>query len=335
VGGAVASGISSSLREGYGTARDFLLGAEFVSGSGALTKSGGRVVKNVSGYDLHKVLIGSLGTLGAITRLNFRTYPSPPGYGQMVTAFSSAEGLLQFQMLVKKSPLAPSASAILSPEAAKTVAAFPEDRSAPLPGWFADGHWHAAVRFEGGEPVLRRYSTDLAAYAQQAKASATQFLEAAEGEALSEALRELLQLQARSAPAVTIFRIHALPAFSMGMVRLQELAARFCLSSTIFGNASGPLYFSVHPDTPGEQTIQVLAQLAAEVFEYAASQQGDASIPFCPAELKRVLNVWGPPRKDERIMRRVKTAFDPGNIFSPGRLWRESRRRIPVPAKLP
>ena len=77
IGGAIASGLDSPLRQLYGTARDFLLGAEFIDGTGALVKSGGRVVKNVTGYDLHKTLVGSLGNLAAITRLNFRTFPAP------------------------------------------------------------------------------------------------------------------------------------------------------------------------------------------------------------------------------------------------------------------
>ena len=77
IGGTVASGMDSTLRLQYGTARDLLIGAEFVDGTGRLCRSGGRVVKNVTGYDLHKLLIGSLGTLAAITRLNFRTYPLP------------------------------------------------------------------------------------------------------------------------------------------------------------------------------------------------------------------------------------------------------------------
>ncbi|HEX4543842.1 MAG TPA: FAD-binding oxidoreductase, partial [Candidatus Acidoferrum sp.] len=58
IGGIIASGVDSSLRHSYGTARDFLIGAEFVDGTGHLCKSGGRVVKNVTGYDLHKLLIG-------------------------------------------------------------------------------------------------------------------------------------------------------------------------------------------------------------------------------------------------------------------------------------
>lgn len=319
VGGAVASGISSSLREGYGTARDFLLGAEFVSGSGALTKSGGRVVKNVSGYDLHKLLIGSLGTLAAITRLNFRTYPAPRGYGQLVAAFSTIEDLLQFSSLVRKSPLSPSSFQILSPTAARATAEFKEDRSAPMPEWFGDGLWHACVLFEGADTVIRRYSGDLDIYAQKAGAAAVHLLEAPASDSLGGALRELLGLQAWSGPASTIFRIHTLPAFSEAIVRLQECAKRCSFACSIFGNASGPLYFAVNPAHADQQTISALVRISAEVFEYAVVQRGEASIPFCPTELKRLVNVWGPARKDAQMMRRVKKAFDPENIFAPGR----------------
>src|SRR5262249_49625549 len=77
IGGAIACGLDSPLRLGYGAPRDFLIGAEFVDGTGAQAKSGGRVVKNVTGYDFHKLLNGSLGTLAVVTRLNFRTYPLP------------------------------------------------------------------------------------------------------------------------------------------------------------------------------------------------------------------------------------------------------------------
>ena len=79
VGGAIASGVDSPLRQFYGTARDFLLGMEFVTGEGIAAKSGGRVVKNVTGYDIHKLMIGALGTLGVITRVNFKTFPMPLG----------------------------------------------------------------------------------------------------------------------------------------------------------------------------------------------------------------------------------------------------------------
>ena len=83
IGGVAAANSSSPLRHAYGGARDFCLGMEFVTGEGTPAKSGGRVVKNVTGYDLHKLLIGSLGTLAVITRVNFRTFPSAADAGNV------------------------------------------------------------------------------------------------------------------------------------------------------------------------------------------------------------------------------------------------------------
>ncbi len=92
IGGIVAANSSSPLRHAYGAVRDFCLGMEFVTADGAQAKSGGRVVKNVTGYDLHKLLIGSLGTLGVITRVNFRTFPMPQAQG-LVRRFISVGGI--------------------------------------------------------------------------------------------------------------------------------------------------------------------------------------------------------------------------------------------------
>jgi glycolate oxidase FAD binding subunit len=319
VGGTIASNIGSSLRPGYGSARNFLLGAEFVNGAGTFTKSGGRVVKNVTGYDLHKLLIGSLGTLGAITRVNFRTFPLPEGYGHLVSTFSSIDSVVQFQAMVAKSPLTPRSFEILGPEAAQTVAEFKDNRDSALPSWFTSGEWHVCVGFEGAETVLRRYSSELARYAQRCGASNYHLLQESDDKALGGALRELLNLLSWSGPAATIFRINTVPGFSADVAALNALASQFSIPCCIFANSSGPLYFALQPDALDDKTIGALAQIASSLFEYAAAHNGSASIPFCPTALKRVVNIWGPARSDAALMRRIKNAFDPENIFAPGR----------------
>src|SRR5208283_2608899 len=123
VAGALASGIDSTLRQQYGTARDFLIGAEFVDGKGAPCKSGGRVVKNVTGYDLHKLLVGSLGTLAVITRLNFRTFTLPQSHGGHLTHFSNLEGAAAFRHAIEKSGLPLANLETLSPEMVALTAA--------------------------------------------------------------------------------------------------------------------------------------------------------------------------------------------------------------------
>src|SRR5580700_6944968 len=119
VGGAIASGVDSPLRQFYGTARDFLLGMEFVTGEGISAKSGGRVVKNVTGYDIHKLMIGALGTLGVITRVNFKTFPTPLDRRGYVARFLSAEHALDSCHRFAKSSLTPITLDILSPRCAE------------------------------------------------------------------------------------------------------------------------------------------------------------------------------------------------------------------------
>jgi glycolate oxidase FAD binding subunit len=320
VGGTIASNIVSSLRPGYGSARDFLLGAEFVNGAGTFTKSGGRVVKNVTGYDLHKLLIGSLGTLGAITRLNFRTFPLPEGYGHVVSTFSYLDSVVRFQAMVAKSPLTPSCFDILGPQAAAHAIAtgFRKHRDSALPSWFTRGAWHVCVGFEGAEPILRRYTSDLVHYAQQCGASGYHLLGEADQKSIRVELREVIKRFSHCGPTATIFKI-TVPGFSADVSMLDALAARFSIPCCIFANSSGPLYSALQPADLNDKTIDSLAQIASGVFEYAASHNGSASILFCPTSLKRIVNVWGPARNGAALMRRVKNAFDPENVFAPGR----------------
>jgi glycolate oxidase FAD binding subunit len=120
IGGTIASGVHSPLQQFYSTARDFLIGAEFVTGLGAVTNSGGRVVKNVTGYDLHKLLIGSLGSLAVISRLNFRTFPAPiAGSRGFVASFPNAEDALALRRAISESSLTPLTFDIVSPELAQ------------------------------------------------------------------------------------------------------------------------------------------------------------------------------------------------------------------------
>jgi glycolate oxidase FAD binding subunit len=318
VGGTIASGIASALRPGYGSARDFLLGAEFVNGTGALTKSGGRVVKNVTGYDLHKLLIGSLGTLAVVTRLNFRTFPLPRGFGRLSIAFSSVESVLRFRAMVAKSPLTLSSFEILDPEASQRLESRKDQAAAP-PSWFAPSLWHAFVGFEGTDPILRRYSSDLVQYAEESVAAHWNLLDETASKLVAKDLQEFPRFLASASPAATIFKLSTLPVLPADILNLCASAQRRAIPCCLFANNSGPLYFALQPAKFDDAAIAALAEISAEVFAFTTVHRGQASIPFCPAELKRRVNIWGPAREDADLMRRVKNAFDPDNIFAPGR----------------
>jgi FAD/FMN-containing dehydrogenase len=229
------------------------------------------------------------------------------------------EAVNDFQSMVAKSPLSPASFHILSAESAARVAtAIPSRDSSPH-----HAHWQACIGFEGDDAVLQRYSSDLSNFAQRCKAENYLLLEDDAARALSTSLRELLATVARSSAFATIFSISTLPAVPADILHLRELAARFSIPSSLFAQASGPLYFALEPATLDDETIAALTRISCEVFGYASAHHGHASILFCPVELKRTTNVWGPAAPDAALMRRVKNAFDPQNIFAPGRFVSE------------
>src|SRR5690348_11812040 len=155
IGGTLSSGVDSPLRQLYGTPRDFVLGMEFVTGEGALAKSGGRVVKNVTGYDLHKLMLGAIGSLGVITRINFKTFPLPSATATFIASFSSMQAAAGFNSLIHKSPLRCQAIEILSPSAVTLLnESAPSLVDAPLNSFIV------AARIAGNDAVLARCERD-------------------------------------------------------------------------------------------------------------------------------------------------------------------------------
>jgi len=355
VGGTIASGMDSPLRQFYGTARDFLMGAEFVDGTGHLCKSGGRVVKNVTGYDLHKLLIGSLGTLAVITRLNFRTFPAPiAGSRGFVASFPSAEGVLALRRAIASSSLTPLTLDIVSPELAQIFAtrtpATPEtavfagenraedQTSLPHIGdWFNPREWQLCAAFAGTAEVLDRYARELTLLAEKSRATSTAVLGDTTRPAVWGRLREAPSMLLEASPTTVIFKISVLPSHhAVLFTNLQHIAERAALPRALVARAGGTIYFALLPASVNEDPTARLSQSITQIFDLVFAAGGHASILFAPRTLKDRINPWSkqlvaPPSsrlpansRAELVpgaahMRRLKSAFDPQNIFAPGR----------------
>ena len=105
LGGTVASGLSGSGRYRFGGVRDFILGVRFIDGRGDLISAGGKVVKNVAGYDFAKLMVGSLGGLGILVELSFKVFPRPQAYATWHRSFDSLEDALQMMKRASKSQI--------------------------------------------------------------------------------------------------------------------------------------------------------------------------------------------------------------------------------------
>lgn len=147
VGGVVAANCAGPRRRLYGAARDQVIGMRVATLEGELIQSGGMVVKNVAGYDLLKLMIGSFGTLGAMVSVNFKLSPKPEATATFALAYDTVEDAVAARDGVLQGPLTPSAVELLN---AKAAAGAGLVESAVL-----------LVRAGGSEKVLRRYEREL------------------------------------------------------------------------------------------------------------------------------------------------------------------------------
>jgi glycolate oxidase FAD binding subunit len=319
VGGAIASGIDSTLRQQYGSARDFLIGAEFVDGTGKQCKSGGRVVKNVTGYDLHKLLIGSLGTLGVITRLNFRTFPLPELRSAHLASFPAMQAALNYHASLLKSGLPFSNLELFDPGFSKLLAEFLNKTGGSVPESLAAGEWHVFASFEGSAAVMERIQRELQERSERAQAARGETLDAESAQQLNDTLREAFDWLRRATSSVALLRI-ARPEFEDGAaVELLNVVKQSQLRSAFLLRACDVAYLALLAEGEDAQSNASLERGVSELFPRVEAKRGSAVPLHAPQWLKDRTNLWGAKRGDLPLMRRVKRAFDPQNIFAPGR----------------
>jgi glycolate oxidase FAD binding subunit len=314
-GGTIASGVDSPLRQSYGTARDFVLGMEFVTGEGIAAKSGGRVVKNVTGYDIHKTMIGALGTLGVITRINFRTFPLPRAVRTCVATFRGPAGACELRHSIAKSVLRPQSVEIL----AASGGGAPElGRRAGIS--FENDSWSVLASFAGDESVLDRDRRELETLAQGSDPSSLEsFTELREG-ATEHANRYVADFPGailEHFPAAAIFKISALPTDLLGLaagIQSSEIPWAAMMRGL------GPTYLALLPADRCEPSLTLLKQECARIFRLSGKVPWERSVLlWCPPELKSEINVWGAPPADFSLMQKLKSVFDPRGILNPGR----------------
>ena len=321
VGGTLSSGVDSPLRQLYGTPRDFVLGMEFVTGEGELAKSGGRVVKNVSGYDLHKLFLGAIGSLGIITRVNFRTFPLPQRTATILASFRWANGAFEFNRAVQQSLLRPQAVEVLSPAAAAVLNSAQRNRTL-----FAgnDSAWRVVAGVAGNESVIERGERELRAMAESADRDSLESFELLKNDSQAKVWSAICELPGailQASPHAAIFRVSCLPKNFAGLCEGSDgIAKKFSLRIIHAFRGAGVAFIALLPSEEALGTMPQLRQACTEMLDTSANWwKTTATIPWCPLEFKREFSVWGAQRADFPLMQKVKQAFDPCGIFAPGR----------------
>ncbi len=309
IGGILAANASGPLRLAYGTARDWLLGLRIVHADGTTTKSGGKVVKNVTGYDLNKLYIGSLGTLGIIVEATFKLAPAPRYDRALLGTFSSTAAASKVaKELLGKSDI-PQALQLIKGEALQR---FP---------WVGPSQKDAIVLvsvFAGRAAAVERQVDEAAQLMKQADARTVEGLPVSETRVLLQAITDLgwggeplpwLMLKVSLLPSDVGEMLEKLPSVVVPLGSPSVVAdVGFGLVQLLWWNIEG-------------QSVDgsVEAGIVTKLREMADSFMGHVVVERCPAVVKASIDVWGESVNGLEIRRRIKGELDPSNILNPGR----------------
>jgi glycolate oxidase FAD binding subunit len=293
IGGIVATADSGSWRQRYGGVRDMLLGISFVRSDGQIAKAGGRVVKNVAGYDLMKLFTGSYGTLGILTEVTLRVYPVQEAAATVVLT-GEKEAIASATKTLLASALTPTAVDLLSTKLVTQLG-------------FGQG-MGLMVRFQSVTDSVKEQSSRLLEVGQQLGLQGTLYTDANEAN-LWQSLQEQIWT-APHQPAITC-KIGVLPTAAVTtLTQLDTLTSSTGLGFIHAGSGLGRLRLDPAAVTP--ETI-------LEMRRHCQAQSGFLTVLEAPISLKQQLDVWGYNSSALNIMSQIKQQFDPKNLLSPYR----------------
>ena len=318
VGGCLATGATGPLKHAFGGLRDFCIGVEFVIAEGKVAKGGGMVVKNVAGYDLMKLLAGSYGTIGVITRANFKVYPRPRQTRTFACSFASLDQALDFRTRILQSPLTPICLEIISPGAPEylsdPVTPNDPDNYAPTqPVAKPSGEWQIVLRAAGSDNVLARYAKELGA-------AVTRTLEgSAEEQFWAWVSNFEYSVLGRHRNAMVMYTHLTIQGVGPALKAFEKAAPDYNFIPAVLGRAAtGNLVAAFVPLSVDPPSAMQYANCVS-AFRGMLPAGSSAEVAHCPKEAKLHFDVWGNTPSDITMMRELKKAIDPNNILNRGR----------------
>lgn len=309
VGGVLATNSSGPRRFRYGSARDFLIAIRVVHADGRVTKGGAKVVKNVSGYDMPKLYVGSLGTLGIIAEATFRVYPIPHAEKTFLATFPSVEAEQSVITRLLDSTIVPNAVQLLNPAAARRIA------SETGLGWDV-GSYGLAVAIGS---VPEAVEAQLAAVRQLCDEGGALQGHILEGTAHFAFWRAVRDFTAADGHRAVLKGSVLLTKIGEAVRKGEEAAAKAGLGLGVVSEAgSGIIRYYVSSDKP-EALQQGLGDVMSHLRDFARHAAGSLILLEAPPEAKATLDVWGSVGNTLPLMRGLKEQFDPQRILNPGR----------------
>lgn len=322
IGGNIAENAGGARCLKYGVTGDYVSALQVVLPDGTILRTGGKTVKNVTGYDLRSLFVGSEGTLGTVTEATLRLLPKPAYLRTALAAFDSIDAAASCVAAVMASSVTPTAMELLDALTVRCVndlrgQVFPEGADAVLI-FAVDGNYEHAVR------------ADLERIAAIVQAHGAMRVDIASGEQESEAIwnarRSVSPALARRRPNKlgedVCVPVSAIPEM---IRRVREIARAHDLQIPVFGHAGdGNLHPNILCDRADREEVARVREAAREIFEAAVALGGTLSGEHGIGVLKKQFMELDLGADAIALMKRIKAAIDPDGIMNPGKVFPDS-----------
>ncbi len=308
LGGIIATNSNGPRRLLYGSVRDLLIGIKVVTPMGEQIKGGGKVVKNVAGYDMCKLFVGSLGTLGIITEATFKLLPVPEAERTVVVLFNTLSQAFEFAATVFNSPLIPSALEVMNPFALGMIA--------DITGLFSNKNsYSVAVGIEGLKESVERQVSDIKSISKE-KYVGLEILEGKEHRRFWRSISDPEELSTLRKKKIIKCKIGVPISKAFDTFKnFEEASAMLEVKPfLISGAGSGVIYAFFSLDRVYDLTQFIKVQLS-----FVAQLGGYLILESAPTQVKREIDVWGRVPGGSELMRTLKRRFDPKGILNPNR----------------
>ncbi|MCC3375397.1 FAD-binding oxidoreductase [Cohnella sp. REN36] len=328
IGGNIAE-CSGGLRGlKYGTTKDYVIGLEAVLASGEIVRTGGKLMKDVAGYDLTKLLVGSEGTLAIVTEATLKLVPPPASKKTMLAMYKDLYGAARTVSRIIESKIIPATLEIMDNPTIRVVDDFaklglPRDMAAIL-----------LIEQDGDPETVERDIARIQEICDSEQADRVEVAESREhAERLLTARRSAFTALARLRPT-TMLEDATVPRSRIAdmVLRIEEIARKHGVSIATFGHAGdGNLHPTATTDARDADEVHRVELAFEEIFEAAIALGGTITGEHGVGMVKAPFLEWKVGAAGMEVMKGIKRAFDPDHLLNPGKMFaKETRKRVVI-----
>ena len=325
IGGNLAENSGGPRGLKYGVTKDYVIGLEVITPQGEIIRTGGRTVKNVTGYDLTKLIVGSEGTLGIITKAILRLIPKPPASETVMAIFDSLVDAGRAISQILTSGILPAKMELLDQASMVAVENY---QPSGLP---KDAEALILIELDGHPIAVRDEAEQVFRVCREIGAREVRVPQTKEEKEQAWKARKLVSPAIVRVKPTKISEDATVPRSKIPEMcrRLQEIKKKYNIDLVVFGHiGDGNLHPNIIADKSDKEEMQRVEKAVAEIFEAAVELGGTLSGEHGIGVMKAPFMEMELGAAGLEMMKRIKQAWDPNNIMNPGKIFPEPGQKL-------